>query len=134
MIKEFIKKHAIVKQIFLYGIIGLIASGTDSVCFIGMNHYGINKYVSNFLSINIGILISFLLNTYINFKMTSKIGQRVISFFAIGYLGMLLSMIILYIGCDILGGTTTVIKIISIFIVATFQFILNKSITYRKGN
>ena len=134
MIKRIFNQYPIIRQVFLYGIIGLFSSGIDSVCFIGLNYGNLNKYLANFISINVGILISFLLNTFINFKMTNKIGKRAISFFSIGYMGMLLSMLILYIGCDILNFSTVIIKIISVFIVAAFQFILNKLITYKKGN
>lgn len=134
MIKRMFNQYPVLRQIILYGVIGVFSSGIDGVCFIGMNYYSLNKYIANFISITIGICISFLLNTYINFRVTNKVGKRAMSFFTIGYMGMLLSMLILYIGCDILNFSTVIIKIISVFIVATFQFILNKLITYKKGN
>jgi len=134
MIKDIIKKYKIIKEILLYGIIGATCASIDSICFIILGYLGLDKYIANFISINIGILLSFILNTYFNFKMTDKLGKRAISFFSVGYSGMLLSMIILYIGCDVLSISSTIIKLFSVVIVAVFQFILNKLITYRRRN
>ena len=81
---------------------------------------------------NIGILSSFLLNTYLNFKKTDQTVKRALCFFSVGYCGMGLSMVLLYIGTNIMGYGDITIKIAAIFIVAVFQFILNKLVTYSR--
>lgn len=121
------------KQIFIYGIIGATTASIDSIVFIILQNINLNKYLANFISINIGILLSFILNTYLNFKVTDNLLKRGISFFSVGYFGMLLSMIILYIGTDIFKFNSIVIKLFSVIVVAAFQFVLNKLITYKKG-
>lgn len=121
------------KQIFIYGIIGATTASIDSIVFIILQNINLNKYLANFISINIGILLSFILNTYLNFKVTDNLLKRGISFFSVGYFGMLLSMIILYIGTDIFKFNSIVIKLFSVIVVAVFQFVLNKLITYKKG-
>lgn len=123
----------LLKQIFIYGIIGATTASIDSIVFIMLQNINLNKYLANFISINIGILLSFILNTYLNFKVTDNLLKRGISFFSVGYFGMLLSMIILYIGTDIFKFNSIVIKLFSVIVVAAFQFVLNKLITYKKG-
>lgn len=132
-IKWILNQYTLLKQIIFYGIIGTTTASIDSVIFIALQILNFNKYISNFVSINIGITLSFILNTYINFKVTDKILKRGISFFAVGYLGMALSMLILYIGVDLLSINSIMVKLFSVVLVAIFQFILNKFITYKKG-
>lgn len=133
MIQLLSKYRILLKQLFLYGIIGATTATIDSVVFIILQRAYIDKYVANFISINIGIALSFILNTFFNFKVKDNLFRRGISFFSVGYLGMLLSMGILYLGTDILKFDSIVIKLLSVIIVAVFQFILNKLITYKEG-
>ncbi len=51
-----------------------------------------NGFLANFISINCGMAASFVLNTYFNFRKTNRISIRAASFFAVGYMGLLLSM------------------------------------------
>lgn len=132
MIDQIIRKYTVIKEILFYGIIGGFSAGMDSVCFAILNNLGINIYIDNLIGINLGITISFLLNTYFNFKLTNNLVRRAISFFSVGYIGMLLSMLILYIGTSLSNIDVLVIKLFSVIIVAIFQFILNKKITYGK--
>ena len=131
MIKLFKKYYSLLRQMFLYGVIGLIAAGCDSLLFIGLESLNLNQYATNFISVNVGITISFLLNSYINFKMTTKMGKRAVRFFIIGYIGLGLSTAILYLGTDVAGLDSTLIKLVSVVIVAAFQFVLNKLITFK---
>jgi len=130
VVKSIIKKYPIILELFLYGIIGGISAGLDSLCFAFFDSLRWNIYSSNFISINIGITTSFFLNTYFNFKITNNIVKRAISFFSVGYIGMLLSMIILYVGTNLMNIKAMWVKLFSVVLVAIFQFILNKVITY----
>jgi UDP-galactopyranose mutase len=122
------------KEVILYGIIGLCSATLDSVVFLFLRQAGINLYLSNFISINLGIVCSFLLNTYINFKVKDKLKWRAVKFFAVGYGGLLLSMLIMHIGVGILNGMELIVKIASVVIVAAIQFTVNKLFTFKKGN
>lgn len=123
----------LIKEMFLYGLIGGGSSLLDTFCYIILTHYfTCELYLANFISVNIGITCSFILNTYFNFKKSNKLGKRAISFFAVGYCGLGLSFLLLYIGANLLYINDIIVKLVSIIFVAAFQFILNKIITYSK--
>jgi putative flippase GtrA len=125
-----LENQVLIKQMFMYGVIGGISALTDSIVFYFL-HFDFGVYVSNFISINVGITLSFLMNTYLNFKTTDSLLKRAISFFSVGYTGLLLSMLILFIGVEILTISGMAVKLFSIIIVAALQFLLNKSITFK---
>lgn len=132
-ITKIVRKHfPLLRQMCLYGVIGLIAAACDVLLFNGLTNLTLNKYIANFISVNVGIAISFLLNSYINFKMTSKLGKRAIRFLIVGYLGLGISTGILYLGTVVLGKDPSLIKLFSTVIVAAFQFLMNKLITFRE--
>ena len=131
MVAKLLKNSSIIKQIILYGFIGVLSSGLDLLVFKLLTGMGINIYVSNFISINIGIICSFLLNSHFNFKLTDRILNRGLKFFIIGYCGLVLSMVIVCIGENIFYIDELIIKLISIFIVSAFQFVLNKLVTFK---
>ena len=102
----------------------------DSVPLLYSAHW--NIYFPNFVSINIGILCSFLLNAFFNFKRSDKLWRRALKFFAVGYCGLVLSMLILRIGVVRFDFDDKLVKLFSVFFVAALQFILNKFITFNK--
>jgi putative flippase GtrA len=126
------RKYPFLQEIFFYGLIGLFSAGLDSIVFLFMRKLHCNLYLSNFIGINVGICCSFLLNTFLNFRMPNKLFLRGIKFFAVGYSGLLLSMFIMHIGVHTLRLKDIVIKIVSVFLVAVFQFTLNRLIIFRK--
>ncbi|MDR2510688.1 MAG: UDP-galactopyranose mutase [Spirochaetaceae bacterium] len=130
--KNFLAK-TLFRQVTLYGIIGSFCAGLDSVIFILLRKLLVNAYLSNFISVNIGILSSFLLNTFINFKTPDKLKVRALRFFCVGYGGLTLSMCVLFIGKTLLGQKDEIVKIFSVFIVASFQFTCNKLFTFRRS-
>lgn len=132
MIKKVFNKYPILKEMILYGIIGLTSSTVDSLMFILFRKFDIYVLIANFLSINIGITMSFFLNTFFNFKQKDNIVKKAISFFCVGYIGLVLSTVLMYIFVTILKYNEIIIKIISVFVVAIIQFILNKLFTYKK--
>lgn len=133
--KELLKNKKLLKEIMFYGIIGGTSSLMDSVVYyILTRSITFGEFFSNFISVNIGITISFLLNTFINFKKSDKLFKRAVSFYTVGYFGLGLSMLILYIGVQLLEMNDMIVKLGSIFIVAAFQFVLNKLVTYGKIN
>jgi putative flippase GtrA len=122
----------LIKEILLYGIIGSCCAALDSVIFLLLRKAGVNLYAANFVSVNTGISASFLLNTFINFKVKDKIKIRGVKFFAVGYTGLMLSMLVMHIGVKVLGTKEIFVKIVSVFIVAAIQFTLNKLFTFKK--
>ena len=133
--KELLNKYKpLIKQLISYGIIGGISSVLDFCVYVILTHIGINELIANLISVNIGIACSFIFNSIITFKMTDKKLKRGIKFFFFVYCGLGLSTLILFIGTKVFYINEIVVKLISIFIVALFQFILNKLITFRGEN
>ena len=130
--KHFLTK-TLLRQIVLYGIIGTFSAGLDSVLFILLRKARVDAYISNFISVNAAMLTSFLLNTFINFKTKDKLRLRALRFFGVGYGGLALSMCMLFIGRTILHQNDEIVKIFSVFIVASYQFTCNKLFTFRRS-
>lgn len=129
-----IKKLDIVllRQIFLYGIFGVIAAIVDFALFIvGVHVFKMNLFVANLLGMVIGMVVSFILNTFLNFKKSDNLHKRFITFIMIGISGIILSEVIIFV-LHILIRNESVIKIISQVIIAAYQFVLNKKITYKE--
>lgn len=133
MLKALYDKYKnLFKEMILYGIFGLFAASMDTLSFMLLSKIGLSLLAANFISVNIGIAISFLLNTFLNFKKSSKLGQRALKFFGVGYMGLALSTFIMWYGVTIMHQKQIIIKVISVVIVAAVQYLLNKFITFRK--
>lgn len=118
------------RQAFLYGIIGACSSGLDAALFALLSGpLGWDPYVTNVLTVHCGIFCSFLLNRRFNFKMTDRTLRRFLMFYVTGLLGLLLSQFILWAGSFLCENILTV-KIVSIFIVAAVQFLLNRTFAF----
>lgn len=125
------KYRNLILQIVSYGIIGLISSGTDAALFgILVYEFHTSALITNIVSVSVGITISFFLNRRFTFKVKDHTAKRYVMFFAIGMAGLLLSEGIIIIG-TIVKLDVMIAKLLSIFIVAAFQFILNKFISFR---
>ena len=121
------------RNLILYGIIGSFSAGIDFVVFYELtNIIGIYYLVANIFSVTIGITISFILNKKYNFKVRDKVFKRYLIFISIGLGGLLLSSSLLYFFVDIFTLDKIISKILSIVLVVLIQFLLNKSITFKK--
>lgn len=128
----FIKYKDLIREMFLYGIIGLTSAGIDTLVFhLLTKKAGMYSLFANMISVPIGICISFTLNLFFNFKTKDHILKRFISFFAVGMLGLVLSEAILAFG-EHQSWNILITKIASVVIVAIVQYILNKFISFRK--
>lgn len=131
--KELIKKYLpLIKEMFLYGIIGVISAGLDTLIFhLLTSKAGMYSLYANMISVPIGICVSFTLNLFFNFKTKDHILRRFISFFCVGMFGLLLSELILALG-ESKDWNMLITKIASVVIVAIVQYLLNKFISFRK--
>jgi len=78
---------------------------------------------------HVGMLISFTLNTFVNFKKANKLFMRFLCFYSIILVGIGISTIILKFGTAL--APVTYVKIFSMVFVAAIQFVLNKFITFK---
>jgi len=122
----------LMRLIFFYGIIGGFSVFLDFAVFSFLfSVLAINQFIANAIGVHVGIVISFLLNRKCNFKKEDRVVFRSLSFYCIGLIGLGISQLILWIG-TYMHDSPLLIKFISIFIVAAFQFTLNKIITFNK--
>lgn len=123
------------RQIFFYGVIGLTSAGIDSALYyILTRQLGFPIMGTNFFTVNVGITLSFFLNTFFNFKTKDNLKKRAMTFFLVGYAGLALSMSILYVLGVVLKYNDINVKISSILFVAVLQFLLNKFFTFKKNS
>ncbi len=129
---ELIKKYKpLIREMFLYGVFGLTSAGIDTLSFWGFSYLAMSVLTANFISVNIGITVSFFLNTFINFRKSTELGKRAVKFFGVGYIGLALSTVIMFIGVNVMEQNKMLVKIISVFVAAAVQYVLNKFVTYR---
>ena len=124
-------KNTLFKQLLSYGIIGCISSGTDAILF-ALFVYSLHtpELTVNVFTVCVGITISFFLNRKFTFKLKDHTSRRYMRFFAVGICGLLLSELIIWAG-SAANIETVMTKLASIIIVAIFQFILNKTVSFR---
>ena len=91
---------------------------------------GIDKFLANLISMHVGMLVSFSLNTTLNFKKTDKLFRRFLSYYVIVLGGMGISSAILWLG-SFLTSSETIVKAFSVVFVAAIQFVFNKLITFK---
>jgi len=131
-IEAFIKtQYTRYRQLFLYGIIGGISAFLDFCVFTILHKLGVPYLIANVISTHVGIICSFLLNRHYNFKVKDKTKMRFLSFYIIGLIGLAISSGLLYLAVDCYHFNEIYAKIATIIVVALFQFILNKFITFK---
>ena len=125
-------ENSLFKQLVSYGIIGCISSGTDAILFAFFVYFlQAPELTVNIFTVCVGITISFFLNRKFTFKMKDHSARRYLRFFAVGICGLLLSELIIWAG-NTANIETIITKLTSIVIVAIFQFVLNKTISFKK--
>jgi putative flippase GtrA len=128
MLNKLLKKY---KSLLLYGILGGIGALTDlSVYLILIRATSIQPSAATFISVSVGILVSFVLNSRLNFKKTDHYLLRFLTFYVVGVIGAFLSAFIILIFFNGLHWDARLAKIISIPPVVLTQFWINKRISF----
>ena len=91
------KKHVIKRrQFILYAIIGLSGVIVDYATYsFGVKVLGLGILLANFISISLGIINNFIFNTRYNFKVKDRLFVRFWLFYAVGFLGLVFSELLL---------------------------------------
>lgn len=124
-------KYGKFRQLILYGIIGSFSAFLDFLVYTALISIGLFYIQANCISVLVGIGTSFLLNRHFNFKVKDAVLRRFVIFLVIGIAGLMLSNLILYSCIEWLDWDKLLSKLLSIVLVALFQFILNKYITFK---
>ena len=123
------------RHLILYRLIGTFSSSLDFALYTFFVHIvGFHYLVANCISILAGITTSFILNRNFNFKVKDNVRIRFVIFVTVGLCGLVLSNIVLYICISVLVMNKLVSKLLSIFLVVFFQFLVNKYVTFKPLN
>jgi len=120
------------RQLFLYGIIGSISAGLDFCVYSFLCFEKLEYLLANVVGVHFGMICSFVLNRHYNFKVKDKTKIRFFSFYIVALIGLSLSSLLLYILISCNNFNRIYSKLITIFIVAILQFLLNKFITFKR--
>jgi putative flippase GtrA len=118
-------------QFFRYVFLGGIGAAIDLISFYFLIKVFISPLVANVVSTMLGVLTSYLLNSRFTFKSRYHVNQ-ILSFIGVGALGIILSTLIVWAGVNLISATNLFSKVISMPIVALFQFSLNNHFTFKK--
>lgn len=120
------------RELILYGIIGGCCAALDFGLYTLLGLW-IPYLWANVISVHAGIICSFILNQQYNFKVKDRPVQRFTFFYLIGLAGLGLSELLIYLLAKRLGWDYLLTKLLTVVVVALFQFTLNKFITFRKA-
>ena len=121
------------RELVLYCIIGCCGASLDFLLYsLLTKFFGLHYQAANFFSVSLGIINNFFLNRQFNFKLKDHVLKRMVSFYAVGMLGWLLSAASLWFLIEELHFNELIGKLGTIALVTMVQFILNKWVTFRK--
>ena len=119
------------REMILYGIIGGLCAALDFGIYTILGLW-IPYLWANIISVHSGIILSFVLNRQFNFKVKDKTAQRASIFYLVGLSGLGLSELLIFVFSKRMGYGYVVVKLVTVFVVALYQFVLNKFITFKK--
>ena len=122
--RELWQRH---RHFFLYQLIGVSGVLLDLVLFLVLyNVVGLHEQIATAISTSAGITNNFLLNSFLNFRKRDGMLRRFARFYSVGLMGIALVAVLLLTFHTWLGVDANVVKVVSMPIVAVFQFFLNK--------
>ncbi len=119
------------RELILYGLIGGFCTALDFGLYTLLGLW-IPYLWANILSVHAGIFCSFFLNRSLNFKVKDKAAQRFTIFYLVGLSGLALSEGLIWLLATRFGWDYVLAKLLTVFVVALYQFVLNKFITFKK--
>ena len=123
------------EHLIKYCIIGCSGALLDFVLYTLLCSYtDIHYQYINIISTSAGIINNFFLNACLNFKVRDHLFRRFLIFYAVGCTGIVLTALLLFILVEKLQFNAVLSKALTIFVVTAVQFILNKCITFKKGD
>ncbi len=122
-------RHA---QFLLYALIGVGALVVDvSIFAILALGTAWHPLLAHTVSTAVAAIVSFLANSYINFRVTDRLLLRFVSFGVVVFIGYVVSSVVIGVGIDIFTLDPLLAKAISLPIVLVLQFTLNTRITFK---
>lgn len=117
------------KHLIPYILIGILASSVDILVFNFFVIY-IHFFLANFVSVSAGMLLSYTLNLKMNFKIDDGTLFRGLLFSLVNLAGMIFSSMTISALSNMLELRQA--KVLSIGVVAAFQFVMNTTFTFKR--
>lgn len=113
-------------------MIGFTGATLDYIIYLILfNKLGVSPDIASFLSMSVSIVNNFIWNSKFNFKKTDNFKRRMISFYAVGIFGMILTSLVINITYYVFHFDANIVKLVMIPVIAVIQFILNKKISFK---
>lgn len=129
MIRPLFQRH---RNMILYFVIGGCCATSDFLIFSGLIIASeIHMQVANAIGYASGTFLSFCFNFFFNWRLSDQFFRRLLMFSIVGLAGLLLSSLLLGVLVNSLGVVSFFAKVITIFMVAVFQYLMNKNISFR---
>lgn len=128
-IMEYIKKY---RSFIIYISVGFVGLSVDFLLFLFLvKVLYVLPLIANPITMSLGIVTNFFLNAHFNFKKTDKLLKRLLMFYSVGILGIIVSNTIIYIFHNVLHGPIELVKAGAIVIIAVSQYFLNSKIAFK---
>lgn len=129
---SFIRRHEEVRKFVSYFFIGVSAAVLDFILFYVLYEVlNVQYLLSNILSVAASIVYAFTLNVVYNFRVTTHLVKRFLSYSTVSFIGLLISLVLLYVFYERLGFGAMYVKAASLPVIFVVQFVLNRLITFR---
>lgn len=120
------------RNFILYVLIGLSGATIDFLAYLVLNKVlGIAPALASFLSVSLGIVNNFIINSRHNFRVNDRMWFRFANFYSIGLGGALLSVVLIFIMYNILGVDSVWAKVLTIPPVVLVQYFLNVKFSFK---
>ncbi len=121
-------------KLFLYFCIGISAATIDMGVFIVLyNFYSVGELTANVISTLLAVVYAFTMNVRFNFRVTSHLAKRFVSYFSVNLVGLGISFVALYLFTTQAGYDANLVKAATLPVIFLVQFLLNRMITFHKN-
>lgn len=116
-----------------YLIIGLMAMSIDlGLYFLLYNSFGWHPVLATIVSVAVAIIFGFIGNQKYNFKVEDNVFKRFISYASINSIGMVMSIVFIYVFSTKFGFNANIVKVLSLGVIVTMQYIMNRIVSFNK--
>ena len=118
-------------KFFKYIFFGSLGTLVDTTVFILLTINGIKPITANILSVSLGILLSYFLNSRLTFAKGAYTIRQVLRFIIVGLSGLTIYSIAIWVILNYFEGSPYFAKFMMLPIIACYQYALNTLWTFR---
>jgi putative flippase GtrA len=119
------------RHFIFYSVIGASGALLDFLVFKILTAAGVPWLPANAISVTSGITNNFVLNAWLNFRVSDRLWRRFCWFYGVGMLGLLLSTVVITVAVEVLGSSVDIAKAASMVFVVITQYGLNRRGAFR---